>query len=281
MGRRPGGATRAQVWTYEGGQIRPRRDSLAIEEPLEIRLRAGGEERTLATTMRTPGNDYELAAGFLFGEGVVAERDTIASIRYCVDTDADGEQHYNLLTVDLRMPRLPDLSALARHFTIGSACGVCGRAGIESLHERGVPALPPGPPIAPALLCELPARLAESQEIFTATGGLHAAALFSAEGELLALREDIGRHNAVDKLVGWALLNRHIPLSRHILLVSGRAGYEIVQKAVAAGIPVVAAVSAPSSLAVRLAHRFNLTLAGFLRGGRFNIYAGRERLGVG
>jgi FdhD protein len=272
------GARRAQVWTFEGGALRERRDSLAVEEPLEIRLLAGQARQRLATTMRTPGNDVELAAGLLFSEGVVAGAGAIDTITYCVDAELDGDQRFNIVNVRLRAAELPDLAPLERHFTATSACGVCGRAGLETMRARGCAPLPAGLRVAPARICGLPARLRDDQGLFERTGGLHAAALFSPAGELLELREDIGRHNAVDKLVGWALLAGRLPLSEAILLVSGRVGYEIVQKAVAAGIPVICAVSAPSSLAVQMAREFGVTLVGFLRGQRFNVYSGVERV---
>lgn len=273
------GKRRTRVWTYEGGARRSRRDEVVAEEPLELRVRAGGQSRRLAVTMRTPGNDFELAAGFLLAEGLIAGRDELDRIVYCVDAELDGEQNYNVVSLQLRAPELPDLSALERHFTISSSCGVCGRAGLEALRERGYAPLAEGPRRAPAQIVAMPAALRQAQGLFDATGGLHAAALFDANGALLAVREDVGRHNALDKLIGWALLGARLPLADCALLVSGRCSYEIVQKALAAGIPFVCAVSAPSSLAVELAHAFDLTLVGFLRGERFNVYAGAERIG--
>ncbi|GAB4439615.1 MAG: formate dehydrogenase accessory sulfurtransferase FdhD [Chloroflexi bacterium OHK40] len=278
MANQTGGKRRAQVWTFEDGRLRPRRDDLAVEEPLEIRLKASGQSRRVAVTMRTPGSDFELAAGFLFAEGVIAGREALDRIVYCVDEDQDGEQRFNIVSVELRATALPDLTGLERHFTIGSACGVCGRAGLDALRARGCAPLAGGPTLRPELIAALPGRLRDAQGLFGATGGLHAAALFDASGVLLAAREDVGRHNAVDKLVGWALLQGRLPLADVALLVSGRASYEIVQKALAAGIPIVCAVSAPSSLAVSLARSFGLTLVGFLRGERFNVYAGVERV---
>lgn len=266
------------MWTVDGASVRERSDSLATEEPLEIRLRAGGARRTLAVTMRTPGADFELAAGFLFGEGVLASRDQIRRISYCVDPDIDPDQRYNVVNVDLRADALPDLSALERHFYTTSACGVCGKASLAALHLRGCPRLGPGPTVTPDLLRRLPDELKSAQGIFRATGGLHAAALFDAAGKLLAVREDVGRHNALDKLVGWAVLEGRVPLAEHLVLVSGRASYELVQKCLAAGVPLMCAVSAPSSLAVAIANEFAMTLVGFLRGERFNIYAGPERI---
>jgi len=270
--------TRARVLKVEGEESRERSDHLATEEPLEIRLVAGGETRTLAVTMRTPGADFELAAGYLHGEGVLASRRDLDGIRYCTDPDLDAAQQYNVVSVDLVAPELPDLRGLERHSFTSSACGVCGKAGIESLEAAGCEALPPGPEVPAAVLLGLPATLRESQGLFDSTGGLHAAGLFTARGDLVCLREDVGRHNAVDKVVGWALLEGRLPLAGHVLMVSGRSSYEIVQKALTAGIPIVCSVSAPSSLAVDVARRFGMTLVGFLREGRFNVYTGAERV---
>lgn len=279
MGVRPGSSTRRRVIVVEDGAPRSARDSLVTEEPLELRLVAGGEDRTLAVTMRTPGADFELAAGFLFAEGVVASREAIRRISYCVD-GLDDEQRYNTVSVELAAPRLPDLAPLERHFYVSSACGVCGRAGLAALAERGCPPAAPGLTLTPELLASLPEALRAHQRLFAATGGLHAAALFDQGGALLAAREDVGRHNAVDKLIGWALLDGRLPLGEQLLLVSGRASYEIVQKAAVAGLPVVCAVSAPSNMAVAVAEQFGITLIGFLRGRRFNIYTGAERVAL-
>jgi len=270
--------TRARVLKVEGEQAAERTDHLATEEPLEIRLVAGGQTRTLAVTMRTPGSDFELAAGWLHGEGVIGTRRDVERIRYCTDPDLDDAQQYNVVSVDLTATELPDLPGLERHSFTSSACGVCGKAGIESLEAAGCATLPPGPEVPAAVLLSLPESLRSAQGIFDSTGGLHAAGLFTQAGELVCLREDVGRHNAVDKVVGWALLEGRLPLAGHVLMVSGRTSYEIVQKALAAGIPVVCSVSAPSSLAVDVAKRFGLTLVGFLREGRFNVYAGAERV---
>lgn len=278
MSPRPGSSTRQRVIVVEDGQRSSVRDSLVTEEPLEIRLHAGQERRTLAVTMRTPGADFELAAGFLYGEGLVAEREAIQRITYCVDRSVEDEQRYNIVNVELATDRLPELTPLERHFYTSSACGVCGRTSLEQLHRQGCTPLQTGPLVDPTLLYALPRRLREQQQLFTTTGGLHAAALFHADGSCLAVREDVGRHNAVDKLVGWALLGGLLPLSNCILLVSGRASYEILQKSVTAGIPMVCSVSAPSNLAVAVAQSFNMTLIGFLRERRFNIYTGAERI---
>jgi len=275
---RAGSKKRARILKFEGDGAQERSDHLATEEPLEVRLLAGGQTRTLAITMRTPGADFELAAGFLHGEGILGERDAVREIRYCTDPELDAAQQYNVVSVELAAPELPELRGLERHFFTNSSCGVCGKASLEALQASGCERLSPGPEIAADVLLGLPGRLREAQGLFESTGGLHAAGLFTAAGELLCLREDVGRHNAVDKVVGWALLEGRLPLSRHVLLVSGRSSYEIMQKAVVAGVPIVCAVSAPSSLAVDVAKTFGMTLVGFLREGRFNVYAGQERV---
>jgi FdhD protein len=271
---RPGSTTRARVLQVDGDTVKQRSDLLATEEPLEIRVNG----RSLAVTMRTPGADFELAVGFLHGEGIVRTGEDVASVRYCVDA---AEQQYNVVTVDLAPGVPPPNETVMRNVLTTSACGVCGTASLQALAERGVPPVPPGPLVSAALLRSLPDRLAASQPVFDRTGGLHAAALFSPAGDVLAVREDVGRHNAVDKVLGWAFLQHRVPLRETLLLVSGRAGFEIVQKAVAAGVPIVGAVSAPSSLAVSMAREFGLTLVGFLRGARFTVYAGEERVAVG
>jgi len=273
---RAGSSIETRLLAVDDGLARPRFDRLATEEPLEIRLRAGAETRTVAITMRTPGADFELAAGFLYGEGVIGGPEDVARISYCVDVPA--EQQYNTVNVDLAGESLPPLDALERHFTMTSACGVCGKANIEALRLRGVDAIVSEARVDAPTILSLPGRLRSAQGIFEKTGGLHAAALFDLSGKLLALREDVGRHNAMDKLVGWALLNRRLPLDDRIVMVSGRSSYELVQKAAAAHIPIMCSVSAPSSLAVELARSFGVTLIGFLRDSRFNVYANDERL---
>jgi FdhD protein len=275
---RPGPSVEARIVTVDGATSGPRFDRLATEEPLEIRVRAGGASRTVAITMRTPGNDFELAAGFLHNEGVLANIEGLTGISYCLDGSVPQDQQYNVVNVDLVGPKLPELDSLERHFTTTSACGVCGRAQLDALESRGIAPLAPGARVDAATITALPERLRAAQGIFEKTGGLHAAGLFSLAGELVALREDVGRHNALDKIVGWALLQKRLPLETCVLLVSGRSSYEIVQKALVAGIPIVCAVSAPSSLAVDVARRFGMTLVGFLRGERFNIYTGEERV---
>ncbi len=275
---RVGSKVRTRITVVEQGRRKLRDDHLATEEPLEIRLQAGDDTQTVAVTMRTPGHDFELAAGFLHNEGIISEPAMLSGITYCVDADVDAEQRYNIVNVGLRLPRLPELATLERHFFTTSACGVCGKASLDAIAMRDCPALPAGPLLAPSQLTALPQALRAGQGLFDATGGLHAAGLFDAGGTLLCLREDVGRHNAVDKLIGWALMQRRLPLHGCILLVSGRASYEILQKSTVAGVPVVCAVSAPSHLAVELARRFGVTLVGFLRGERFNVYAGAERI---
>ena len=272
--------TRTRVRVVEDGKMRVRPDTLATEEPMEIRLITGGERQTVAVTMRTPGADFELAAGFLYGEGIVKSSDDIAKISYCVDSDLDAAQQYNIVNVELRGGREYDLRPLERHFYTSSACGVCGKANLEQLELRGCPVALPGPEVSAETLYSLPAKLREAQGLFDATGGLHAAALFDGDGNLVALREDVGRHNATDKLVGWALLENRLPLSGHIVMVSGRSSFEILQKCLTAGVPFVCAISAPSSLAVDVAREFGMTLVGFLRERRFNVYAGRERVAL-
>jgi FdhD protein len=275
---RVGSKVRTRITVVEQGRRKLRDDHLATEEPLEIRLQAGDDTQTVAVTMRTPGHDFELAAGFLHNEGIISEPAMLSGITYCVDADVDAEQRYNIVNVGLRLPRLPELATLERHFFTTSACGVCGKASLDAIAMRDCPALPAGPRLTPSQLTALPQALRAGQGLFDATGGLHAAGLFDAGGTLLCLREDVGRHNAVDKLIGWALMQRRLPLHGCVLLVSGRASYEILQKSTVAGVPVVCAVSAPSHLAVELARRFGVTLVGFLRGERFNVYAGAERI---
>src|SRR5579872_331216 len=274
---RPGLTTSARILACDGEQTRETVDDLATEEPLEVRLIAGGQTRSLAVTMRTPGNDFELAAGFLLSEGIVHRREEIAGISYCIDPQIDAEQRYNIVNAQLASDALPALERLERHFTVNSACGVCGKANIEALQTRATPIDDPVR-ISLELVSQLPEKMLQAQRVFESTGGLHASALFDANGTLLALREDVGRHNALDKIVGWALLNKSLPLRGCALLVSGRASYELAQKCIVAGIPILCAVSAPSSLAVDLARCFGLTLLGFVRGSRANIYAGRERV---
>jgi FdhD protein len=267
--------------TVDPFAARERADLLAAEEPLGIRI----DGRAVSLTMRTPGDDIDLAAGFLVSEGIVASAADISSARVCDgercahDHEADDELG-NVVDITLRAG-LAVRPGLARGFLTSSACGVCGKASIQDLRVPGrFDLLADAVQVTPEVLAGLPDELRKAQRVFEHTGGLHAAGLFSAAGELLVVREDVGRHNAVDKVVGWALQADLLPLTGRILLVSGRASFELVQKAVLAGIPVLAAVSAPSSLAVRLAGDAGLTLVGFLRGGSMNVYAGAGRIGA-
>jgi FdhD protein len=272
--------TRTRIAFVRNGAAGHRSDRLATEEPMEIRLLAGGRRATAAVTMRTPGADFELAVGFLYGEGLVHAGADINKVSYCVDKDLDEEQLFNIVNVEYAPGRIPDLRRLERHFHVTSACGVCGKASLDSLELRGCSPVSPGPVIDWEVFGTLSGSLRSAQGIFQSTGGLHAAALFDAGGRLITVREDVGRHNAVDKLVGWAVLNDHLPLDQVLLMVSGRSSFEILQKALMARIPIVCSVSAPSSLAVRLAQQFGITLIGFLRGDRFNIYAAEERVSL-
>ncbi|NKY89232.1 formate dehydrogenase accessory sulfurtransferase FdhD [Nocardia veterana] len=248
-----------------------RPDTLAVEEPLELRI--GGT--ALTVTMRTPGHDIDLAHGFLFSEGIIESADDIVSARYCAGTDDQGRNTYNVLDIELRTP----VPIRPRGFVTNSSCGLCGTTALEQVRTRSRFRLPAAAPrIDPAVLAAMPGELRSRQSVFDATGGLHAAGLFTPDGRALAVREDVGRHNAVDKVVGWALREGHVPAHDTVLIVSGRASFELVQKAVMAGIPVLGAVSAPSSLAVDLAADSGLTLAGFLRGETMNIYSGVDRI---
>ncbi|MDQ0584443.1 formate dehydrogenase accessory sulfurtransferase FdhD [Streptomyces rishiriensis] len=268
---------RRKVVRIRDGVVSARPDTLVAEEPLEIRLNG----KPLAITMRTPGDDFPLAAGFLVSEGVLAAASDLLNIVYCAGATGEGGSNtYNV--VDVRTApgvTMPDIT-LERNVYTTSSCGLCGKASLDAVRTTARWPIADTPPlrIEPELLASLPDRLRAAQRVFDRTGGLHAAALFSEDGELLDVREDVGRHNAVDKLVGRALQNGELPLSRTILLVSGRASFELAQKAVMAGIPVLAAVSAPSSLAVDLAAESGLTLVGFLRGSSMNVYAGEDRI---
>ncbi|MFF4405979.1 formate dehydrogenase accessory sulfurtransferase FdhD [Streptomyces sp. NPDC001262] len=271
---------RRRVIRIRDGVATARPDTLVAEEPLEIRLNG----KPLAITMRTPGDDFALAAGFLVSEGVLGSAEELANIVYCAGATEDGRNTYNVVDVRLApgVP-VPDIT-LERNVYTTSSCGLCGKASLDAVRTTARWPVTDGPSplrLAPELLAELPGRLREAQRVFDRTGGLHAAALFSPEGELLDAREDVGRHNAVDKLVGRALQQGLLPLSGTVLVVSGRASFELAQKAVMAGIPVLAAVSAPSSLAVDLATETGMTLVGFLRGASMNVYAGEERIALG
>jgi FdhD protein len=263
------------VQKIEGQSSTSLQDLLAVEEPLEIRL----GDRTVAITMRTPGNDFDLAAGFLFTEGILAGANQVREIRWSKTTASNSRQAGNSVTVELNAGVEVDFERLERHFYTTSSCGVCGKASIQALEMQGCPVLPrDAPRVEYAVVHGLPEALRHQQAVFDRTGGLHAAALFDAQGRLELLREDVGRHNAVDKVIGAEMLRGHTPLNGKLLLVSGRASFELVQKALMAGIPILAAVGAPSSLAVETAQRFNMTLAGFVRDGRFNIYSGASRI---
>ena len=276
---RPGRTVETEVLALQGTARTRKHDEVVTEEPLELRLVVDGATRTLAVTMRTPGNDFELAAGFVYNEAIARKRDEIREINYCVDPAIDAEQRYNIVNVELDgRAVVPDLGRFERHFAMSSSCGVCGRAQLDSLRDLGVTPIEDDLRVPERLLYGLPGRMHEGQRIFSATGGLHGAALFNERGDAIVVREDIGRHNAVDKLVGWGLLNDRLPFTRSLMIVSGRASYEILQKSLMARIPIVCSVSAPSSLAVDLAREFNLTLVGFLRDERANVYAGAHRL---
>ena len=285
-GSRPGAIARrpvARITLSPDGVIseRVRRDSLAVEEPLEIRAVHRGETHRVSVTMRTPGADFELAAGFLFAEGLIGRREDVAAIRFCVDPERDGSQRFNIVNVHLDSAAPFDPASLQRNFAATSSCGVCGKASIDAVMGPAcaVPAASGSRDrVSAHVLAGLPGTLRAAQPVFDSTGGLHAAALFAVDGTLLRLREDVGRHNALDKLVGAALLAGELPLSGKIALMSGRLSFELVQKATRAGISVLAGVSAPSSLAVELAARAGLTLAGFVRDGRLNVYAGSWRI---
>jgi FdhD protein len=266
---------RRRVVRVEDGAHVERMDTLVGEEPLEIR--AGG--RALAVTMRTPGDDFDLVAGFLWTEGLLHTPDDLESLRYCAGVDDTGQNTYNVIDVVLRSGAVPIPSDAARAFYTSSSCGLCGKASVDAVRVRAsydVHSDQTG--VDPTVLASLPDKLRAAQAVFEQTGGLHAAGLFTAEGELVTLREDVGRHNAVDKVIGAAVRDGRLPLAGHILLVSGRASFELVQKALLAGIPALAAVSAPSTLAADLAEEAGMTLVGFLRGTTMNVYAGAFRL---
>lgn len=262
-----------QVTEWQDGAVSRVDDYLVGEEPLAIRL----GNRPISVTMRTPGHDLELAAGFLFTEGVITGSEQIARLRHVATR---GHKH-NVVRVDLRPGVRINAASLKRNFAATSSCGLCGKASIDTVRVRGIARPNPDLRVSPDVLCLLPEALRSAQTLFGRTGGPHAAGLFDATGKLIALREDVGRHNAVDKLIGWALLEKRLPLKDSVLLVSGRGSFEIVQKALVAGVPVVACISAPSSLAVQLAWEFGLTLIGFLRGKRFVLYTGVDRIRLG
>lgn len=260
------GIVTVPIHRFEDGAGAAAQDLISVEEPLQIRL----GERDIAITMRTPGNERELAAGFLFTEGILHSRDQMESI----SVDDRGT-----VTIHPNKTAIIDWESAPRNFYVTSSCGVCGKASIDALRATGCTALPKGwPQVETETLASLPAKLRSSQAVFEHTGGLHAAGLFAVDGALLEIREDVGRHNAVDKLIGWALLESRLPLDQHILMLSGRISFELVQKALMAKIPVIAAIGAPSSLAVETARRFGITLVGFLRDEHFNVYSEPSRI---
>lgn len=272
-----------RVRQFQAGADHPVRDAVTVEEPMEIRLGfpdpGSGRPRSesIAVTMRTPGEDFELAAGFLLTEGVVASPDRIRGITYC--RSGREPQEYNVVEVQLDSARGVDLDRLSRNVFTSSSCGVCGKASLDAVEIQGCAPLPGGTlSLTAELLLSLPHRLREGQDDFRRTGGIHAAGLFRADGSRDRIAEDVGRHNAVDKVLGAAFLAGELPLLDRVLVVSGRVSFEVVQKGVSAGVPVLVAVGAPSSLAVDLARRFNVTLAGFVRDGSFNVYHGEERI---
>jgi FdhD protein len=258
------------IYRFENGQVRQQTDELAEEQPLEIRIRG----QAISVTMRTPGHDAQLAAGFLLSEGLIRSHSDILQIEPCTKNEFG-----NVINVQLA-PLVPvDFAKLTRHVFASSSCGLCGKATIAAIHSQFPPILnEPTPIISAATITALPTTMRKHQPTFDRTGGLHAAALFDQSGNLLVLHEDIGRHNAVDKVLGHALLNDWIPLTHHILLLSGRSSFEIMQKSLAARLPIVAAVSAPSNLAVEFANENHQTLIGFLRDSRFNVYSGADRV---
>jgi len=274
--RRPTSAVQVTAVDASGAHARP--DRLVTEEPMEIRVHGPGEEPTpLVVTMRTPGNDFELAVGFCVTEGLIADPDDLATVAYCVGPD--GVQEFNVVTLRFRRPIVASIRE--RRFAATASCGLCGKAALDDLEVRCAPVAGSSgtaPTVAASVVRALPQRLAQSQTVFEMTGGVHAAAIFDFDGTVASVREDVGRHNAVDKLVGEAVLARRLPLSDALLMVSGRLSFELVQKAAVAGVPVLCAVSAPSSLAVKTAERFGQTVVGFLRDERFNIYSHAERI---
>jgi FdhD protein len=267
---------RARLERFDGDGSVVREDALAVEEPLEVRI----DGSPYVVTMRTPGDDFDLVAGFLVSEGVVWSADQLVAMRYCAGTDLEGRQTFNVVEAVLAEGVARPDATLERHVYTSSSCGICGTASIEAVHKVAHAAVADDDTMfSSALVAALPERLREHQAVFDRTGGVHAAGLFDASGELLCLREDVGRHNAVDKVVGWALRDGRLPLRGTLLQVSGRASFELAQKAHLAGIPVLSAVSAPSSLAVEHAASAGLTLVAFNRDGHFNAYGATHRLG--
>jgi FdhD protein len=273
--------TAIQRFTTEG--VVETEDNLAAEEPLEIVVAFGElhirRRQSISITMRTPtGHDFELALGFLFTEGVIHQYKDVISVRYSAN-ESDATTQTNVVQVDIHPSVKFDVAQLQRHFYTSSSCGICGKTSLDKVHTTACFFLKKGyPRVKSSILFDLPDKLRQAQSVFEATGAIHAAALFTTEGVLQTLREDVGRHNALDKLIGWGLQQNRLPLSDSILLVSGRSSFELVQKALMAGIPIVVAVGAPSSLAVQLADENNMTVIGFLKKKRFNVYSGFERV---
>ncbi|KIE58356.1 formate dehydrogenase [Methylacidiphilum kamchatkense Kam1] len=278
--QRPGSKVPVQIWEFSDSNKRNRLDYVITEEPLEIRLRAGSEEKTLAVTMRTPGADFDLSLGFIFSEGIVTGLESVHSISYCIRKEIAEAQRYNTLLVTLNQPHLPAMGQFERHFMTSSACGICGRTVVDLLDKKENVSKSSQNhwKISADILYKLPEEFQTRQNLFKTTGGLHAAALFDIEGNLIQIKEDVGRHNAMDKLIGHALREGLIPMDKHIVMVSGRASYELLQKAYMAGLKFFCSVSAPSSLAVLVAKKFSMTLVGFLRKKRFNVYNGIDRI---
>ena len=266
--------TSVRVCAVDGETVRDRPDKVVTEEPMEIRVHGPAQEpRPLVVTMRTPDHDFELAVGFCRTENVLRRADDLDTVAYCLA--GEGPQEYNVVTVRLRRPFVDDRAD--RRFAANASCGLCGKATLDEVEQHCTP-VADGPVVGRSVITSLPGRLRDAQRVFDATGGLHAAATFTPAGELLVVREDIGRHNALDKVVGHALLERSLPLSDVVLMVSGRVSFEIVQKAAVAGVPIVCAVSAPSDLAIETAERLGVTLVGFLRGDGFNVYSHDRRI---
>ncbi|MEX0967828.1 MAG: formate dehydrogenase accessory sulfurtransferase FdhD [Bacteroidia bacterium] len=269
-----------QIRKYKNNLHEEKQDLVAVEEPLEIRLGFGPEEerqqKSLAITMRTPGHDLELVIGFLSTEGIIQRQDEITYINHC--KDHRGEESENVVRVELKPEKSLNWQDLQRHFYTNSSCGICGKASIETLEKLCPVPVSATVTVFADVLHNLPDKMRQAQNVFEYTGGLHAAALFTATGELLLMREDIGRHNALDKIIGAALSSNLVPLHSHIVVLSGRSCFELVQKAVMAGVPVVSAVGAPSSLAVKTAEKLGVTLLGFSRNNGFNVYSNAYRI---
>jgi FdhD protein len=272
--RRP--TTRVRVRALDAGRVIERPDKLVTEEPMEIRVHGPGQRpEALAVTMRTPGADFELAVGFCVTERILGSAEDLAGVAYCVE---DGEQRFNVVTVRTLGP--VDLDVHRRNFMANASCGLCGKAALDQVAIECAPVPVDGMRVRASTILRMPDRLRDAQRVFDMTGGLHAAALFDADGELQVVREDVGRHNALDKLVGRAAIDDRLPLAETVLLVSGRVSFEIVQKAARAGVPMICAVSAPSSLAVDAGAELGMTVIGFVRGGGFNVYSHPERVAL-